>query len=138
MKLDRDAIHGILEYFGVEVYGETGQDFIAYCPFHMNRDTPALNMGKEEPYPWRCWNTSCGLSGNILKFVELVGKMTPAQAMRFLHKYQSEPDSLKKKMEKNKQPDYEIWPEEMLDRVKINYEQPHVVIDYMTERGFTL
>lgn len=136
--LNSDAISDILEYFGVEIYGETGQDFIAYCPFHANRDTPAFNMGKEEPYPWRCWNTSCGLSGTVLRFVELAGEMTPAQAMRFLIKYQTDPESLKKKLDKVVEPEYEPWPEEMLDRVRIDYDKPHVVIDYMLGRGFSL
>ena len=65
----------LLEEVGLEIVGETGQDFIAYCPFHTNRDTPAMNLGKDSPYPWRCWNTSCGLSGTLPDFIQKAGGM---------------------------------------------------------------
>jgi 5S rRNA maturation endonuclease (ribonuclease M5) len=139
IQLTRDALLDILEYLHVEVNGETSQDLIAYCPFHINKGSPALNIGKEPPYPWRCWNSSCAVSGTLLKLVEVVGEMTPMQALRFLYKYQTDASSLKDLLTRPAEEEpYEPWPEERLDGVRVDYDdQTNPAIAYMLSRGFT-
>lgn len=138
IKLDRDALLDILEYVGVDVNGETGADFISYCPFHDNRDSASFNVSKISPYPFRCWNPSCSATGTLLKLVEVVGHMSSMQALRFLFKYQTESSSLRDLIvRKDEEDPYEYWPETKLDPLKIDVNVPGPAVDYMLSRGFT-
>lgn len=135
IKLSRDALLDILEYIGLELDGETTADVITLCPFHDNRDSASFNVSKLHPYPFRCWNPSCGATGTLLKLVELAGHMTPMQALRFVFKYQTETSSIRDLIvRKNEEDPYEYWDESRLEGVLKNIKPAY---DYMMQRGFT-
>jgi DNA primase len=142
INLSRESLLDILEYIDVDVNGETGRDFIAYCPFHDNRDSAALNVSKESPYPYRCWNSSCAATGTLLRLVETRGNMTAMQALRFLFKYQTDTSSLRELLVRHvdEEDPYDIWPESRLDAVRIDYDSDLVSpsTQYMLDRGFTI
>lgn len=116
------------------------EDFIwvMNCPFHLNRDTPALNVGKEPPYPFRCWNTACGLSGTIVEFMQKAGGMTMMQSLRLITKYSSGESDLMELLHKPEEgPQYLPIDESIMERLKITDDQLDQ-FRYMFDRGFTL
>ena len=140
MLLDVENLAEILDTLGIDIVSQTAQDFIAYCPFHSNRDSPALNISKDHPYAWRCWNPSCGRSGSILGLVEECGKMGPLQSARFLAGFQPQglniESILKKKILGYDKPETELN-EEILANCKVDYENPGE-LQYLLNRGFTI
>lgn len=137
LNLSRESLLEILESLNIEISGETGRDFIAYCPFHLNRDTAALNISKESPYMWRCWNTACGVSGTLIRLVEVTSDMTPMQALRFLYKYQNDTTPLKALLERNEEAPYEPWPESTLQNLPAIAYTNMDAKNYMLERGYS-
>lgn len=135
--IERDRLIGLLDSVGIEYLQETAQDFICYCPFHSNRDTPALNISKEPPNPWRCWNSVCGESGTLPKLIEKAGGMSTIQALRHINTYRSEQqlilDDLFKKDEKKP---YEVWSEDKLERIKIDLDIDEALISPLLKRGY--
>lgn len=134
-KIDNEKLLSILENLGIEVEGETSQDFIAYCPFHHNKDTAAFNIGKKFPYPFRCWNPSCGDSGNLLKLVQNINGFSSIEALRYLYKFRGKPiDTIDKLLIKVKEEKYEIWEESILRKTLRDYDDS--IFDILYERGF--
>lgn len=56
---------------GVEIEGETSNDFLCFCPFHGNRFTPSFSVSKTRG-AYICFNHSCNRSGTL---IDLVKKM---------------------------------------------------------------
>lgn len=76
----------LIEDLGIEPVYQTSTHYIAYCPFHDNRDTPAFNIEKNLGI-WRCWNPSCGVSGNILDLIMRTQGISYHQALRIIMRY---------------------------------------------------
>lgn len=68
---------------GVTVAGDTGSDLICYCPFHSNRDSPAMNISKAPNHLWKCWNGKCNARGNIISLLTNKG-FTRSEAERMV------------------------------------------------------
>ncbi len=56
----------LLRQIGVEILYETSTDLVGYCPNHNNRDTPAFNISKTSPYPFKCHNGKCNTRGHSI------------------------------------------------------------------------
>lgn len=138
--ISRDRLVGLLDSVGLQPNSETAQDFIAYCPFHANRDTPALNIGKEPPYPWRCWNSACGESGTLPRLIERLSGMNPMQTIRHINTFRSGNDVILDDVFGKPEPKipYEIWDESKLNAIKIDYENDSTMLSPLIERGFLL
>jgi 5S rRNA maturation endonuclease (ribonuclease M5) len=70
---------------GVVISADTKSDIIAYCPFHKNNDSPALNISLRPPHKWKCWNGKCNKRGNILSLLMMKG-YTKTEAERIIKK----------------------------------------------------
>lgn len=71
--LPEHKLEELLNNLGIVINGDTGSDFICYCPFHSNRDSPAFNISKSANHLWRCHNGSCGKKGNVVSLLTLKG-----------------------------------------------------------------
>lgn len=135
-KINRDNLISLLEDIDVEIVGESTQDLIAFCPFHNNKDTPALNISKESPYVWRCWSPKCAESGTLPRLVQQLGGMTHIESLRYIYRYRSQTiDAIDRLIKRAKEDDYELWPESKLNSTLIPYDDP--VFDQLYKRGFT-
>lgn len=136
----REQVEGVLNSLGVEIDGETMNDFLCFCPIHGNRLSPSLSVSKESG-TYICFNPSCNASGTFIDFVKEVGRKDEFQARRLIIKCKVEgntnfADQLAATFKK--QPDFVEFPQTTLDRMYEDFWQSEQAIQYMeTERGFT-
>jgi DNA primase len=76
-------IKSILKSIGLEIVGETGNDFLCYCPFHSNRHTSSFSVSREKG-AFICFNPSCGEAGTLQELVKRVMNKNEFEAMRFI------------------------------------------------------
>jgi DNA primase len=76
-------IKSILKSIGLEIVGETGNDFLCYCPFHSNRHTSSFSVSREKG-AFICFNPSCGEAGTLQELVKRVMSKNDFEAMRFI------------------------------------------------------
>jgi DNA primase len=70
----------------MEPVSETANDFITYCPFHGNTNTPAFSVSKLSG-KYICFNMACEESGSLLELVRSQKRgMNDFQAARLIHK----------------------------------------------------
>jgi DNA primase len=118
----------------LNVIREEGDEFACLCPFHDNRDTPALYINKTTGL-WHCFNLSCGKKG---RFQDLVKKITGETI------YVANETTIEQLELLSKTVDYDHGPrdnfEEAMDRIIIDYRNPDEVqkLDYLVKRGFGL
>lgn len=143
LNLDRDSILAILLDNDIEVTGETSQDFIAFCPLHLNRDTAALNISKEGQYPFRCWNATCGRTGTLSKLVAELRNETPMAALRYIYRFsQVSSTSLRKMLERGAEEDtfdYQPADGDQLNAVRVDWNDNDswAPLRGLLDRGFT-
>jgi DNA primase len=82
-------IKSVLKSVGLEIVGETSNDFLCYCPFHSNRHTSSFSVSREKG-AFICFNPSCGESGTLLELVKRVMHKNDFEAMRFISTKETE------------------------------------------------
>lgn len=141
IQLSEGGLELLLKEIGVEVHSDTATDIICYCPIHLNRSSPALNVSKTPPYPFRCWNPSCAETGTVIRLVmKLTGKDLLG-ALSVMKKYRASITDLIKMLAEEEVEDdgsYPIISEDVLERVKIDYEGNPERIESLTSRGFSV
>ena len=132
-------VAAVLRECNIDVEGETLNDFLCFCPFHGNTDSPAFSVSKTGG-KYICFSPSCGVSGSLSELVEKTMKKTSFQALRIINKHAKEEevtfaDRLKKALSKQK--GFVTFPQETLDRMYEDFWNYPKAIDYMKGRGFT-
>lgn len=56
----RDTLHRA----AVSIINEVGSEFLTYCPFHQNTNTPSFSINKNNGL-WQCFNPDCEKKGGI-------------------------------------------------------------------------
>ncbi|AST15309.1 DNA primase [Streptomyces phage Samisti12] len=129
----------VIQGIGVDVDGETGNDFLCYCPFHGNTDTPSFSVSKRNG-TYICFNAACAEQGNLMGLVQRLRKCNMMEALRFIMKHKdTRRVSLAEKKEKRaaKAGDFNIFPEEPFKRMYNDFWQYPEAVRYMVEeRGF--
>ena len=82
-------IKSILKGLGLEVTGETSNDFLCYCPFHSNRHTSSFSVSREYG-AFICFNPACGEAGTLIELVKKILNKNDFQAMRFISSKEAE------------------------------------------------
>lgn len=132
-----EQVEGILGFCDVEVVGDTYTHFLAFCPFHNNNDTPALEVDKTKGL-WICFNPSCDNSGTLIDMVRRTKGQNPFQAQRTIIRYAKEhstpfSDRLQEAMEKP--PEFVEFSQDLLDRLRNDFAGSKGE-EYMRSRGF--
>lgn len=79
-------VKSVLREIGVMIEGETHNDFQCLCPYHANRDTPAMSVSKSKG-TFICFSPSCGKRGTLTMLVQDMTKKNEFEVRRLIHKY---------------------------------------------------
>lgn len=132
-----DHIKSVIKEIGLSIVGETGHDYLCYCPFHSNRHTSSFSVSKEKG-AFICFNPSCGETGTLIDLVKRVGQKNDFEALRFVAS--KEFDSLENFDELlsstiEEKPVFEEFPQETLDRLHADLHGNKNSRDYLESRG---
>ena len=119
--------------------GETGNDFLAYCPFHSNRHSSSFSVSKEFG-AWLCFNPACGESGTLIDLVKRITNRNDYEALRFISVKEAEvladfDDLLEDTLEEK--PDFIEFDSTTIEKLTSEMKQYEDGRVYMHGRGFT-
>lgn len=86
-------VESILDDLGIRIVSETDTNFICYCVFHRNTDTPALSISKENG-KFLCFAPQCDEHGNFIKLITSVANINIYAAKRMIDKYANDTENL--------------------------------------------
>ncbi|WNM72956.1 DNA primase [Streptomyces phage Persimmon] len=134
-----EQIAVVIQGIGVEVDGETGNDFLCYCPFHGNTDTPSFSVSKRNG-TYICFNAACAEQGNLTGLVQRLRKCNMMEALRFVMKHKDTRHvTLAERREKRlaRGGEFNIFPDAPFERMYNDFwEYPEAVRYMVEERGF--
>lgn len=130
-------IKSIIKSIGLEIVGETGNDFLCYCPFHSNRHTSSFSVSREKG-AFICFNPSCGEAGTLQELVKRVMNKNEFEAMRFIAAKETESmenfdELLSEAMTET--PVFEEFPEETLNKLHTELASTEDGKKYFNSRG---
>ena len=64
-------VKAVVKSLGIEIVGETNNDFLCYCPFHSNRHTSSFSVSREKG-AYICFNPACGEAGTLSELVKKI------------------------------------------------------------------
>ena len=112
-------IKSIIKSLGIEIVGETSNDFLCYCPFHSNRHTSSFSVSREKG-AFICFNPSCGEAGTLIELIKRSLEKNDFEALRYIASKESESvenfDEVLKSMLEEK-PDFVEFPQNVLDKM---------------------
>lgn len=131
-----DQIEAVLHAIGIEVQQETAHDFLSYCPYHGNRDTPAFATSRVHGASV-CFNPACGATASLEKLVRDMKGLNIFQTRRLIRKMQGNVSYMEafEKATKVEDP-FKPFDQERLDRAYERFWQTPAAIDYMHGRNF--
>jgi DNA primase len=131
-----EQVEAVLNDIGVEIVGETHNDFLCYCPYHGNSDTPALTIGRFNGV-FYCFNGACNESGPLIRLVKDISNRNDFEALRLIGKYREKQGSLVDRLsEALRRPENDVeFPQDKLDTLHNNL-PGSPGYDYMRGRGF--
>lgn len=132
-------VKAILRGLGLEIHGETYNDFLCLCPFHGNRHTPSFSVSHTKGL-YLCFNPSCDASGTILELVKQISSSNDFEALRFIQACKTGTevnfeDELTALLEDK--PEFVTFPQSKLDEMhlEINGLNGIGAIEYLASRG---
>lgn len=79
-------VKSVLLEIGMIIEGETHNDFQCLCPYHSNRDTPAMSVSKTKG-TFICFSPSCGQRGTLTRLVGDVTRKNEFEVRRLIFKH---------------------------------------------------
>jgi DNA primase len=130
-------IKSILKSIGLDIVGETSNDFLCYCPFHSNRHTSSFSVSREKG-AFICFNPSCGEAGTLLELIKRVMHKNDFEAMRFISAKETESlenfdEMLAEAMEDK--PMFEEFNNDTLDKLSNDRSNSTRAYDYFISRN---
>jgi len=130
-------IKSIVQSLGIDMVGETSNDYLAYCPFHSNRHTSSFSISKTKG-AYICFNPSCGEAGTLSDLVKKILNKNEFQSLRFIESKQSEAlanfDESLKDMLQDK-PEFVEFPESTLKNLYDGLVKSSKAKEYLVSRG---
>lgn len=131
-----EQVEATLNACGVEIAGETGNDFLCFCPYHGNRFTPSFSVSRTSG-AFICFNHACGVTGTLVDLIKSTTKSNDFEALRLLAQFKTEGRiSLKERRTKREAKKIPAFPQEVLDKMRSDFWQSPAALDYMHGRGF--
>lgn len=132
-----EQVEAALNSCGVEIRGETGNDFLCFCPYHGNRFTPSFSVSRTSG-AFICFNHACGVTGTLIELIKSTTNSTYFEALRLLADLKTGTRlSLKERRAKREAKQVPNFPQEVLDKMKRDFWNDSPALDYMRQRGFT-
>ena len=133
-------IKSILKEIGLEIVGETNNDFLCYCPFHSNRHTSSFSVSREKG-AFICFNPSCGEAGTLTELVRRTTHKNEYEVLRFILSKETEAlenfDELLSETMQDK-PDFEEFSQETLSKLHSVLLDNDKAKNYFKSRGINL
>lgn len=136
-----EQISAVLSDIGLEPESETGKDFICFCPYHSNTDTPSFSVSKTSGV-YLCFNAMCGSKGTLVGLVKdhHPDKLGEFEVLRFILKRKgARKHSLAEEVARSrkKPEEFNILPSAMFDRLHEGLLETPDAMRYLVEdRGF--
>lgn len=129
-------IRGVLHALGIEIESETFQDYLCYCPFHGNRNTPAFSVSRTSG-KYICFSPSCGMAGNLVKLVRTITKRNEFEALRFIGKYKTSTADFESELQKSLEdrPTFTEFDSKIVERLSDQMFQLPEGREYLNGRG---
>lgn len=130
-------IKSILKGIGLDIHGETGNDFLCLCPFHSNRNTPSFSVSKESG-KFICFNPACGETGTVNDLVKRVLHKNDFEAIRYIANKETESlNNFDEVLEDilSEKPQFEEFSQETLDKLYNELGNSNAARDYLKSRG---
>lgn len=130
-------VEAVLGACGVEIDGETANDFLCFCPFHGNTYSTSFSVSKVSG-KFICFNHACSATGSLVELIKKTTKRNEFEARRLLIKKagetkQSFQDQLQAVLKPAVLPEF---PADKLDEMRENFWKTPEAIEYMHGRGF--
>lgn len=133
-------VRAVLKEIGITIDGETHNDFTVLCPYHSNRDTPAMTVSTSKG-TFYCFSPQCGETGPLIKLVMDVARLNEFAARRLILKHAANTaDTFEADMERILAPEPEFKPfdQAMLSALERNtWGDDTAGLDYLHSRHFT-
>ena len=133
-------IKSIIKEIGLEIVGETSNDFLCYCPFHSNRHTSSFSVSREKG-AFICFNPSCGEAGTLTELVRRITHKNEYEVLRFILSKETEAlenfDELLSEAMEDK-PTFEEFSQETLSKLHNGLLSNSNATDYFKSRGIDL
>ena len=130
-------IKSVIKNLGLQIVGETSNDFLCYCPFHSNRHTSSFSISREIG-AFICFNPSCGESGTLVELVKRILQKNDFEALRFISAKETEAlenfDELLSAVMEDK-PDFVEFPQATLDSLNEERLNSPDASQYFLSRG---
>ena len=129
-------IKAVIKGLGLEVTGETGNDYLCYCPFHSNRHTSSFSVSKEYG-KFICFNPSCGEAGTLLDLIKKVLNKNDYEALRYIATKETESSNNFDETLQNlfeEKPVFEEFSQETLDALHSNLSGSQSAKSYLNNR----
>lgn len=132
-------VEAVLGKCGIEIDTETPHDYLCYCPFHPNADSPAFSVNKYTGQ-WTCFNPTCQeYSDSLTDLLIRKAHMDPLSANIFVAKAREGAQiSIADRVEKAlaKPVDFVEWSQEQADVLAEQFWATPEAQEYMRGRGF--
>ena len=130
-------VRSVIKSLGLDVVGETSNDFLCYCPFHSNRHTSSFSVSREKG-AFICFNPSCGEAGTLIELVKKVLTKNEYEAIRYIAAKETESlnnfDETLEELFKDK-PVFEEFSTEVLDKLYLELQSSVPAQEYLKSRG---
>ena len=121
----------------MNIVGETGNDFLCYCPFHSNRHTSSFSVSQTSG-AFICFNPACGETGTLIDLIKRTMDKNDFQSLRLIAAKETEAlnnfDELMEDMLSEK-PAFEEFSQETLDSLHADLAGNKNARDYLESRG---
>ncbi len=133
-------VKAVVNSLGLRIPQQTVHDYIAYCVFHRNDNTPSLSISKKDGR-FICFNPACGATGDLLRLVKVTQQLNDFEALRFmLSNSPSESDIFDEQIqnELRVEDDFKVFDPEILGRLADDLFTKHGApgVEYMHGRKF--
>lgn len=82
-------VKAIIKGLGISIYSESHTDFLCFCPFHGNKNTPSFSVSFVKGL-YLCFNPSCDAAGTILELVKELSHRNDFEALRWIQSLKME------------------------------------------------
>lgn len=132
-------IKSIIKNIGLDIVGETSNDFLCYCPFHSNRHTPSFSVSRDKG-AFICFNPSCGEAGTLLELIKKILQKNDFEALRYISSQENEvlnnfDELLNETLEEK--PDFIQFDQSTIEKLREEMNKYEDGKNYMQGRGFT-
>lgn len=137
-------VEAVLQALGLDVRDETENDFLSFCPYHGNTDTPAFSTSKRYGFSV-CFNPSCAIGTEFRLTLDRLARdikgLDHMSAKRFVMRHKGESsESFREKFDSIKIEDEELkeFPSAAVDKMHERFMSTPAAMEYMKGRGFEM